>query len=193
MELAMELLELSSHSIIEIAHQCGFSSLPSFSRKFKQEFGSSPTQFRRNILNEKFKILTWRIPIDQVLFKQLIDLKNRHIWLAKFFTNTIDNFPNELFTIEKLSNTLLMSSSTLNRRINFLFGIPTIKLILDLKLQYAAEILAGQNKTVTETAFLTGFFDAAHLTRYFKEAFGCSPGAYKTNAIVFLLIDKLRM
>ena len=193
MELATELLELSSSPIEEIAYQCGFGGMSSFSRKFKQEFGSSPSQFRKSVLKEQFKILTWKIPLDEALFKQLIGLKNKHIWLAKFFSNTIDSFDNELFTIEKLANSLFMSSSTLNRKVKFLFGVTTIILVLDLRLQYAAEILAGQNKTVTETAFLAGFFDSAHLTRYFKQAFGCSPGEYKGMNMSFLLIEKLKM
>jgi AraC-like DNA-binding protein len=193
MELARDLLELSSYFIEEIAQQCGFSGVPSFSRKFKQEFGCSPSKFRKSVLNEKSKILIWKIPLDEALFNQLIDLKKRHDWVADFFINTIENFHNELFTIEKLASSLFMSSSTLNRRVNFLFGIPPIRLVLDLKLQYAIEMLVGQNKTVSETAFLSGFFDAAHLNRYFKQAFGCSPRAYKAISRPFLLIDRLKL
>lgn len=193
MELAKERLTLSTDSIIEIVDQCGFSGVPSFSRKFKQEFGLAPSLYRKNVLKSQLNILAWRLPVDEALFNQLITLKNRHAWLADFFMHTIDNIHNELFRIEQLSNSLFMSSATLNRKIKQLFGISTQRLVLDLRLQYAAEILAEEQKTVTETAFLAGFCDAAHLTRYFKQVFGCSPGSYKSINILFNLIDKLKI
>jgi len=64
-------------------------------------------------------------------------------------------------------------------------------LIRDLRLQNAAELLNFYNKSVSEAAMLSGFFDAAHLSRYFKPTFGCSPGEYRNITPFFKCIEIL--
>ncbi len=44
---AKEGLEKSNHSITDIALDCGFSSIPTFNRRFKQMTGDSPSTFRK--------------------------------------------------------------------------------------------------------------------------------------------------
>jgi len=192
MELAKQMLGLSPHSIEEIAHQCGFSGLTGFSRKFKQEFGNSPSEYRKKTLGETTELWSWKIPLSENYFNQLLQLKNKNIWLAKLLTIVIDNLDNELFSIEELANKLFMSYSNLNRKVQHLFGFSTTRLVRDLRLQHAAELLSTQKKSVTEAASLAGFFDAAHLSRYFKQNFGCSPGEYRNTKLHFPCIDVLK-
>nr|WP_299161944.1 helix-turn-helix transcriptional regulator [uncultured Tenacibaculum sp.] len=94
--------------------------------------------------------------------------------------------------MEDLSKQLFMSSSNLNRKVKKLFGFSTLKLIRDLRLQYAAELLNIHNMSVTEVSYSTGFYDAAHLSRYFKKTFGCSPGEYKNITPIYSYIKKLK-
>ena len=47
---AMQLLRESEDSIMQIAMQCGFSSLSTFYSKFKQHSSVSPTQYRMNMV-----------------------------------------------------------------------------------------------------------------------------------------------
>jgi AraC-like DNA-binding protein len=47
MEKACSLLRLSSRRVSEIAEQCGFTSIFSFSRSFRKTFGVSPVAYRR--------------------------------------------------------------------------------------------------------------------------------------------------
>lgn len=192
MELAKQMLGLSPHSIEEIAHQCGFSGLTGFSRKFKQEFGNSPSEYRKKVLDETTELWSWKIPLSENYFNQLLQLKNKNIWLAKLLTIIIDNLDNESFSIEELAKKLFVSSSNLNRKVQSLLGFSTARLVRDLRLQYAAELLSKENKSVTEAASLAGFFDAAHLSRYFKQNFGCSPAAYRNTTLHFPCIDLLK-
>jgi AraC-like DNA-binding protein len=192
MEYAKQMLDSSSHSIEEIANQCGFNGLTSFSRTFKQEFGNSPSEYRKMTLDETTELWSWKIPFSENYFNQLLQLKNKNIWLAKLLTIVIDNLDNELFSIEELANRLFISSSNLNRKIQHLFGFSTARLVRDLRLQHAAELLSTQNKSATEAASLAGFFDVAHLSRYFKQNFGCSPGEYRNVNVFFFCIDKLK-
>nr|WP_255515572.1 helix-turn-helix transcriptional regulator [Flavobacterium sp. ZT3R18] len=97
-----------------------------------------------------------------------------------------------MFSIEELASKLFISSSNLNRKVQHLFGFSTARLVRDLRLQHAAELLSTQNKSVTEAASLAGFFDVAHLSRYFKQNFGCSPGEYRNVSVFFSCIDKLK-
>jgi AraC-like DNA-binding protein len=48
LERASGLLRMSTIRISEIAEQCGFASVFSFSRAFKHHFGVAPTDFRAN-------------------------------------------------------------------------------------------------------------------------------------------------
>jgi AraC-like DNA-binding protein len=52
LEKAATMLAKSEAKIIHVAMECGFSHLGLFSAKFKERFGASPGQWRRNICNE---------------------------------------------------------------------------------------------------------------------------------------------
>lgn len=192
MEYAKQMLHSNSHSIEEIADKSGFNGISSFSRKFKQEYGINPSDYRKNELNNISESVHWQIPFSEDLLKQLFLLKEKNSWLTNFFDVIIENFDNESFSIEELAGKLYMSPSNLNRKIQFLFGRSTGRLVRDLRLQYAAELLALENKSVTEVASLSGFFDAAHLSRYFKRNFGCPPGEFKNKSLFFFSIEKLK-
>ncbi|TCI92595.1 helix-turn-helix transcriptional regulator [Tenacibaculum sp. M341] len=85
-----------------------------------------------------------------------------------------------------------MSPSNLNRKIQHLLGLSTSKLVRNLRLQHAAELLNFYNLSVTETTILTGFFDPAHLSRHFKSTFGYSPNLYRGITPFFLFIKKIK-
>lgn len=192
MECAKQMLDSSSYSIEEIADKCGFNGLTGFSRRFKQEFGISPSDYRKKKRSSLSELWHWKIPFDKNLLSHLFLLKKQNIWLTKFFNIIIDNFDNELFYIEGLANELFMSSSNLNRKVQGLFHFSIARIVRDLRLQYAAELLSIHNKSVTEAASLAGFFDAAHLSRYFKQTFGYLPSEYRNIEQIFSCIDKLK-
>ncbi|WBX78450.1 helix-turn-helix transcriptional regulator [Tenacibaculum ovolyticum] len=64
-ESAKRMLSISSSSIEEISFQCGFRGLSSFSRKFKQESGNSPSEYRKNKSNSKTELWAWKTPINE--------------------------------------------------------------------------------------------------------------------------------
>ncbi|WP_428231399.1 helix-turn-helix transcriptional regulator [Flavobacterium sp.] len=192
MELAKHILDRNVSSIEETALQCGFSGIANFSRKFKQEFGLSPSAYRENSLITGFKPDDWKIPLNDACFNKLIQLKSEYKWLTKLLVILIDNLDNEAFSIEILSGKLFMSPSNLNRKVKSLFGFPTIRLVRDIRLQYGTELIALQDKSVSEAASLAGFFDIAHFSRYFKQTFNCSPGKYRTKIVLFPFIDLLK-
>jgi AraC-like DNA-binding protein len=192
MELAKNMLDINRHSIEETALYCGFSGVTSFSRTFKQEFGVCPSEYRGNALTAGFKRNEWKIPLDDRCFNKLILLQNENKWLAKLLVILINNLDNESFSIEMLSRELSMNSSNLNRKVKSLFEFSTVRLVRDIRLQYAAELIILQNKSVTEAASLAGFFDIAHFSSYFKQTLGYSPSKYKASIFFFPFVDLLR-
>jgi AraC-like DNA-binding protein len=192
MELAKHVLDLNKFSIEETALHCGFSGVANFSRKFKQEFGLSPSEYREKSLIIVFKPNDWKIPLDNKSLDKLIQLKDKNKWLGKLLVVIINNLDNELFSIEMLSSELFMSSSNLNRKVKSLFGCPTTCLLRDIRLQYAAELIVLQNKSVTEAGSLAGFFDIAHFSRVFKQNFLCSPSKYKADNFFYPFVDMLK-
>ncbi len=191
MELAKKKLHSSTATIEEVAYQCGFNGLVSFSRKFKQELGCSPSEFRKKMIKDD-EIWYWRIPINEKEYNQFLTLIDKNIWLEKLMVFLIENLDNESCAIDELSKVVYMSPSTLNRKTQGLFGVTVSRLLRDLRLQYAAELLNIQAKSVNETAILTGFFDAAHLSKHFKQIFKCSPGEYRNTNLEFSCIKKLK-
>lgn len=98
-----------------------------------------------------------------------------------------------MFSVESLANQLFISNSNLNRKIKKLFGVTTIGLIKSIRLQNAAELLNIYNKSVSEAAMLSGFYDTAHLSHYFKPVFGYSPNDYRGITPFYTCIDILNM
>ena len=94
MKYAKELLNSNFLSIEEIANQCGFNMLTSFSRVFKEEFGHSPSEHRKKVIGKMAKLEEWKIPFSENYYNQLLQLKFRNKWLAKLFVIVIDNLDN---------------------------------------------------------------------------------------------------
>ncbi|MCA9732034.1 response regulator [candidate division KSB1 bacterium] len=92
-----------------------------------------------------------------------------------------ENIGEEHFTAESLANTVAMSVSQLNRKLNALIDQPAGQLIRTMRLQRAAEMLAKKAGTVAEICYVVGFSDQANFTRSFKKQFGCSPSQYQKS------------
>jgi AraC-like DNA-binding protein len=180
MHTAANLLCESTYTIKEIAWQCGFSRHEGFCRCFHQEFKCSPSAYRDNFwLKRNQKELLWEIPFLEENIMLLLNLAMQEKWLATLLKIVLKNISNKIFTIGQLATAVCLSPCSLNRRIKGLFRITPQRLIRDLKLQYASELLSSGYGTVAEVAYKTGFFDPAHFSRCFKTAFGCQPNAYK--------------
>ena len=114
-----------------------------FSRKFKQEFGSPPSEYRKKVLNEQPVSYHWKIPLNERSLNKLLYLRNKNKWLGKLFVIVIDNLDNELFSLELLSRGLFMSSSSLNRKVQNLFSLSTMKLVRDVRLQISRSVIVA--------------------------------------------------
>ncbi len=108
------------------------------------------------------------VSVDQAFLEKTIKMIEHH-------------FDNPQFSNEMLAETMHMSASQLNRKLNALLGQPAGQLIRSMRLQRAADLLEQKAGTIAEVCYQMGFSDQAYFSRAFKKQFGCSPSEYKSE------------
>lgn len=105
-------------------------------------------------------------------------------------TNTTDSsiaskaaqFMNERYashiTMDEVALYCNTSVSSLSRAFTAHFGIPPAGYLLKRRIQMACNLLDTRQLNVTEAALKTGFYDASHFSRAFKQALGVTPSYY---------------
>ncbi|RGD76901.1 hybrid sensor histidine kinase/response regulator [Bacteroides caccae] len=82
-------------------------------------------------------------------------------------------------SVERLASEMGMSSMHLYRKMKSLFGVTPNDYIKNIRLKYAAELLAEHKLTISEVAYEVGFNDPKYFGKCFKAAYGVSPSEYK--------------
>jgi len=106
------------------------------------------------------------VSVDQAFLEKTIKMIEYH-------------FDKPQFSNEVLAETMNMSVSQLNRKLNALVGQPAGQLIRSMRLQRAAQLLEQKAGSIAEICYQMGFNDQAYFSRAFKKQFGCSPSEYK--------------
>lgn len=81
--------------------------------------------------------------------------------------------------VESLAREMGVSRSVLFKKTKALTGLSPVELIRDLRFRKAAELLETGSQTMTEIAFLTGFYDSHYFSKCFKQVYGMSPSEYR--------------
>jgi AraC-like DNA-binding protein len=196
MQTAVRLLQDGKYTIKEIAWKCGFTNQANFCRCFIKEQQCSPMQFRKQQTDHTRSLqeYNWKLPLSEEHITHLLHLAQQKSWLSKVLRYIIDNIDDTTLTVEQIAATTYMTPVSLNRKVKQIFAINSLRLVKDIKLQYASELMISRKSSVSEVAYMTGFYDPAHLTRNFKTAFGCTPSAYRLNTPglpIHLLKEKL--
>jgi len=82
-------------------------------------------------------------------------------------------------SVDSIAARFHTNRTTLNARFNEIFGTPVMRYVRNLRLTIAAKILRTSGKSVTETGLGVGFRDISNFCKLFKDAFGCTPSAYR--------------
>ena len=85
----------------------------------------------------------------------------------------------EEIKISTLASLCDISEDYLRKIFHNTYQTTPVKYINELKMQYAKELLATGEYSVGEAALLSGFEDAAYLSREFHRVFGVTPAKYK--------------
>jgi AraC-like DNA-binding protein len=99
-------------------------------------------------------------------------------FLQKTMETIILNLSDSQFSVESLGNKLNLSRMQLYRKLVAITGQTPNKLIRNIRLSKAAELLAARTGNVTEIAFEVGFNNLSYFAKCFQDQFGISPSEY---------------
>ncbi len=80
---------------------------------------------------------------------------------------------------QQIANSLNISPSQLNRKINAVSGFSSSAYILHVKIDHSKKLLAKRDKNIGEVAEACGFLDVAYFSRTFKKVTGVTPTAFR--------------
>jgi signal transduction histidine kinase/DNA-binding response OmpR family regulator len=99
-------------------------------------------------------------------------------FLQKIKSFIEDNMSDTQFSVEKLAEDMNLSRAQLFRKLKGLIGISPNKLINDIRLQRAADLISAKADTLTQIGYRVGFNEHSYFAKRFKEKFGVTPGEY---------------
>lgn len=88
----------------------------------------------------------------------------------------------ETFGVEMLAAEVGMSRGHVHRRLRELARQTPTEVIRGIRLERAAQLLAGQAGSISEVAYGVGFKSVSHFSQRFRERYGVTPRAYATGA-----------
>lgn len=95
-------------------------------------------------------------------------------------TNLIlNNISDPNLNPQQIADSLNISPSQLNRKVNALSGYSTSSYILQVKIDYSKKLLNKHEKNISEVGEACGFLDVAYFSRTFKKITGVTPSAYR--------------
>jgi len=101
--------------------------------------------------------------------------------LAKALECVENNMDNTEFSITDLSEALALSRPNLYRKMQSVTGETPAGFIRSIRLKRAAQLLRDTDLSISEIADRTGFNNIKYFNIHFKEAFACTPSAYRKN------------
>lgn len=123
----------------------------------------------RNKLRKKFsgKLLVKPSEItvtsqDSQFMQRLLETVEKHL-------------DDDKFSVEALGHEFGMSTSQINRKLKAIINQSPNAFIRSVRMERAMELLKGDNATIAEVAYKTGFSEPAYFSRVFKNYFGYSP------------------
>ncbi|MGM9789076.1 MAG: DNA-binding response regulator [Candidatus Cryptobacteroides sp.] len=81
-------------------------------------------------------------------------------------------------SVSRLASAMNMSPSNLFRRVREALDMSPNALVNEMRLSKAKEILDGNEKSISEIVFLTGFNSHSYFSKCFKRRYGISPSEY---------------
>ena len=92
--------------------------------------------------------------------------------------------PSNAYEAPAVAESLSMSVSKLNRIFREIYGTSLHAYVLDMRLEYAAELLLSGKENVTEAAIQSGYSNMSHFTKAFKKKFGMTPSAFRERKVL---------
>lgn len=105
-------------------------------------------------------------------------LPSEHSFLHRATQAVLDNVKERGFGVRELASALNVTEKTLGRRLKKSQGLAPVAFIRSIRLSYARDlILQRQYDTVVEIADASGFANASHFAKFFRQEFKETPSA----------------
>lgn len=98
----------------------------------------------------------------------------------KVFSFIINNFKNQI-SLEDVAEIAMLSPSSFCRYFKKTTGKTLFEILLNYRLEAAAQMLQSSNKRINEIAFESGFEDIPYFNRSFKKWKGVNPKEWRKN------------
>jgi signal transduction histidine kinase/ligand-binding sensor domain-containing protein/DNA-binding NarL/FixJ family response regulator len=85
------------------------------------------------------------------------------------------------FSVEEWAQELLLSRTSLYKKIVTLTGKTPIEFIRSIRLKRAAQLLGKTSHNITEIAYMVGFNNPKYFARYFKEEYNMLPSVFQAE------------
>ena len=136
-----------------------------------------PQYLQLPIVNVHNQLLDTLEQFAQALLRQLTQQESTS---QRVKQSTIRGIGKETLTVEQVANELAMSKRTLQRKLRE-EGSSFQKITDEVRVALALNYLREGNLSIGETAYLTGFSEAAAFHRFFKQQTGQTPQQYQTS------------
>jgi AraC-like DNA-binding protein len=125
---------------------------------------------------------------------ELVDMIGKHAsGLARFpveplgerVKKMIDSSHLSVPTIQGLAEILQVDRTTLYKAFKAKFGMSVKEYIDASRLEKACRLLASSDSSIKEIAFSCGYHDSRYFSRVFRNKYGCTPTAWRTDTAEF--------
>jgi len=114
-------------------------------------------------------------------FRSVALNKTDEDFLRKLNSTLIDNISETDLSVEKVSEIMGISVSTLYRKVKALTDLNSVEYIRLTRLKKAAELLAEGKFRINEISYLVGFSSPSYFATSFQKQFGISPSQFVTK------------
>jgi DNA-binding response OmpR family regulator len=142
--------------------------------------------FSFEILNSKIRNILVQQDSFRKLYQKQVEVQPLTVeiespdeqFLQQVLQEVESNIDNSNFSVDMLSNLLLVSRVTLYKRIVALTGKTPLEFIKSYRLKRAAQLLEQGKLTVSQICYKVGFKTTKNFVKSFKEEFGVLPSKY---------------
>lgn len=98
--------------------------------------------------------------------------------IKRLYNYIKENYSKKI-TLDEVANLLNMTKVSFNRLMKKTTGLTFIEYLNDVRIDNASRLLAGEDYTISEVAFMCGFNNIANFNRTFKRIKGITPSVYR--------------
>ena len=92
-----------------------------------------------------------------------------------------ENFRSQNISISSLAKSCAVSQTYFRKTFKEIYKSTPLEFIINLRLEYASQLLQSKLYTISEASEKSGFNDSKYFSRLFKKRYGISPAKYKNT------------